>query len=147
MGDQLSERYGDLLTGSYDCVDRVVLNAYFSLGLSPGGFRVWWRRWHDDSDTDLDNAHLMRMAGRFSRRVRGWANANGVPVIDTKVGERKHLIATEYLASHSVGTRVFMILVARASATTPPGTCAGPRAGFWSTWPRSRPSSTTTRST
>src|SRR5665213_1857723 len=103
MGDQLSERYGDLLTGSYDCVDRIVLNAYFSLAHSPGGFRVWWRRWHDDSDAELDNAHLMRLAGRFSRRVRGWPKANGVPVIDTKAGERKHLIAAEYLATHSVG--------------------------------------------
>jgi hypothetical protein len=36
--DELSERYGDLLTGSYDCVDRIVLNAY-SLGNHPGGFR------------------------------------------------------------------------------------------------------------
>jgi hypothetical protein len=66
MADGFSERYGDLLTGSYDCVDRIVLNAYFSLGHSPGGFRVWWRRWHDDSDEALDNAHLMRLAGRFA---------------------------------------------------------------------------------
>jgi hypothetical protein len=119
MGDQLSERYADVLTGSYDCVDRVVLNAYFSMGHSPGGFRVWWRRWHDDSDEDLDNAHLMRMAGRFSRRVRGWAAANHVPVIDCKSGERKHLIAEEYLAAHPrARPGVFLILVARASATT-----------------------------
>ena len=34
----------DLLTGSYDCVDRIVLNAYFPMGHSPGGFRIWWRR-------------------------------------------------------------------------------------------------------
>ena len=32
MDDALSIRYGDLLTGSYDCVDRIVLNAYFSYG-------------------------------------------------------------------------------------------------------------------
>jgi hypothetical protein len=25
----------------YDCVDRIVLNAYFGMGHSPGG--VWWR--------------------------------------------------------------------------------------------------------
>ena len=101
MCDEFSARYGDLLTGSYDCVDRVVLNAYFSLAHSPGGFRVWWRRWHDDSDEDLDNAHLMRMAGRFSRRVRRWARSTPVPVIDCKAGERKHLIAEDYLARPS----------------------------------------------
>ena len=53
-----------------------MLNAYFSLGHSPGGFRVWWRRWHDDSDETLDNTHLMRLAVRFARRVRGWAAAH-----------------------------------------------------------------------
>jgi hypothetical protein len=113
--DELTERYGDLLTGSYDCVDRIVLNAYFSLGHNPGGFRVWWRRWHEGSDEELDNTHLMRMAGRFARRVRAWANAHQVPVIDCRRGERKHQLAEEYLASHSVGPGVFLILVARAS--------------------------------
>ncbi len=67
MSNEFSEHYGDLLTGSYDSVDRVVPNAYFSLGLSPGGFRTRWRRWQGESDEELDNTHLMRMAGRFSR--------------------------------------------------------------------------------
>lgn len=116
MVDELTERYGDLLAGSYDCVDRIVLNAYFSLGHNPGGFRVWWRRLHGGSDEQLDNTHLMRMAGRFARRVRAWANAHQVPVIDCKRGERKHQLAEEYLASHTVGPGVFLILVARASA-------------------------------
>jgi len=69
MADEFKERYGDLLTGSYDCVDRIVLNAHYLLGPKPGGFRVWWRRWHHDSDEQPDNAHLMRLAGRFARRV------------------------------------------------------------------------------
>lgn len=117
MPDEFSERYGDLLTGSYDCVDRIVINAYFPLGHNPGGFRVWWRRLHGDSDELLDNTHLMRMAGRFSRRVRAWAGARGVPVIECKRGERKHQIAEEYLAEHPVGTGVFLILVGRCAAT------------------------------
>ncbi|MDH4075393.1 MAG: hypothetical protein OEW29_05600 [Acidimicrobiia bacterium] len=118
MTDALTARYDDLLTGSYDCVDRIVLNAYFNLGHSPGGFRVWWRRWQGD-DTSLDDTHLIRLAGRFARRVRGWAKANGVPVIDTKAGERKHLIAQDYLRDHDgrVPPGVFMVLVARAPAT------------------------------
>ena len=117
MADEFSERYGDLLSGSYDCVDRLVLNAYYPLGHNPGGFRVWWRRWHDDSDETLDNAHLMRLAGRFARRVRAWAESNGVPVIACPAGERKHRIAEDYLAGHTVGVGVFLILVARAPAT------------------------------
>jgi hypothetical protein len=118
MTDLFSERCGDLLTGSYDCVDRIVLNAYFSLGHSPGGFRTWWRRWHSDGDQRLDNAHLMRLAGRFARRVRASAQAHGIPVIDCKAGERKHQIAEDYLAEHPPGRLgVFLILVSRAPAT------------------------------
>lgn len=98
-------------------MDRVVLNAYYPLGHSPGGFRTWWRRWHGGSDDELDNNHLMRLAGRFARRVRAWGHANGVEVIDTTAGERKHRIAEEYLATHTVTTGVFLILVARAPAT------------------------------
>jgi len=103
------------LTGTYDCVDRIVLNGYFQLGYSPGGFRTWWRHLFG-SDADLDNAHLMRMAGRFARRVKAWGAANGVPVIFCKAGERKHRIAEAYLATHEVGIGVFLVLVAKAPA-------------------------------
>ena len=40
MADGLSDLYQDLLTGSYDCIDRIILNAYFRMGHSPGGFHV-----------------------------------------------------------------------------------------------------------
>jgi hypothetical protein len=116
VADGFSERYGDLLFGSYDCVDRIVLNAYNTLCYAPGGFRTWWRRLHDGCEEQLTNAHLMRMAGRFARRVRASAKAHGIPVIDCKRGERKHQIAEEYLAEHTVGTGVFLIFVARAVA-------------------------------
>jgi hypothetical protein len=117
VADDFSVRYGDLLTGSYDCVDRIVLNAYFPLGHNPGGFRCWWRRLHGGSDDALDNTHLMRFAGRFARRVKAWAAANGVPVIYCKAGQRKHLIAEEYLATHEVSTGVFLVLAAKAPAS------------------------------
>ena len=115
MADDFSARYGDLINGSYDCVDRVVLNAWCPMGVNPGGFRTWWRRLHGGDD-QLDNTHLMRMAGRFARRVKAWAAANGVPVIFCKAGERKHLIAEEYLETHVVTTGVFLVLVAKAPA-------------------------------
>jgi hypothetical protein len=118
VADEFCERYGDLLTGSYDCVDRIVLNAYFPLGHNPGGFRCWWRRLHGGSDDELDNTHLMRFAGRFARRVKAWANANGVPVIYCKAGERKHLIAEEHLAAcPPCRPGVFLVLAAKAPAS------------------------------
>src|SRR5215468_11642831 len=67
MTDGLSTLYQDLLGGSYDCVDRIVLNAYFRTGHDPGGFRLWWRAL-TGSDETLENAYLMRLAGRFSRQ-------------------------------------------------------------------------------
>jgi hypothetical protein len=56
------------------------------------------------------------MAGRFSRRIRGYAKAHGIPVIDCSAGERKHEIAEEYLANTKVTEGLFLILVGRAQA-------------------------------
>ena len=115
MADGLSNLYQDLLSGSYDCVDRIVLNGYFGMGHSPGGFRVWWRAL-TGSDETLDNAHLMRLAGRFSRRVRGYAKAHNIPVIDCAAGQRKHDVADDYLAKTAVTEGLFLVLVGRAQA-------------------------------
>jgi len=120
MADDFTGRYRDLLTGWYDCVDRIVLNACYPMGNTAGGFRTWWRRRiggsEAEADAVLDNADLMRLAGRFARRVRAWAAGNVVPVLDGTAGERRHLIAEEYLRTHSAGPGVFLILVARAPA-------------------------------
>src|SRR6516225_9920828 len=94
MTDRLSTLYQDLLGGSYDCVDRIVLNGYFRMGHDPGGFRVWWRTL-TGSDETLANTYLIRMAGRFSRRVRGYAKAHAIPVIDCPAGQRKHDLAED----------------------------------------------------
>lgn len=115
MMDNLSQTYAELLDGVYDCPDRIVLNAYFRAGHIPGGFRLWWRDLHG-SDENLDNEHLMRMAGRFSRRIRAYGQQHGIPVIDCKGGTRKHQIAQEYLPQDPAFTGLFLVLVARASA-------------------------------
>lgn len=115
MRDQLSAMYNDLLEGSYDCVDRVILNAYFGSGQFGGGFRLWWRALNG-SDENLDENHLMRMAGRFSRRLRAWAKENKIPVVYSSPGERKHDLASEHLATHERKPGLFMILVSKAPA-------------------------------
>ena len=74
--DEFSTRYDGLLSGTYDCVDRIVLKAFFPLGYGAGGLRTWWRGLHGD-DTNLDDTHLMRMAGRFARRVKAWGKPTG----------------------------------------------------------------------
>jgi hypothetical protein len=83
------------------------------MGHAPAGFRTWWRALTGSDDT-LDNTHLMRMAGRFSRRIRGYAKAHNIPLIDCRVGERNHDIAKQYLAKTNVTRGLFLILVGRA---------------------------------
>ena len=121
MGDDLRQRYSQLLDGTYDCVDRIVLNAYNRFCYSAGGFREWWRRLMNGSDEQLDNAHLMRMAGRFSRRVRGFAKAHQIPVIDCRRGQRKHDLAEDYLATHTVNAHSQRPDVGSVAAAVPPG--------------------------
>src|ERR1700732_1829678 len=58
----------------------------------------------------------MRLAGRFSRRIHGYAKANGIPVVHCPAGERKHEFAEEYLAKTNITQGVFLILVGRAQA-------------------------------
>ena len=113
--DPFSEYYAELLDGSYDCVDRIVINAYFQLAQRGGGFRVWWRRLFGGDDK-LDTNHLMRMAGRFSRRVHGWAKKKGITLIHCKRGERKHELAQSYLPQDPDKQGIFLVLVSRAPA-------------------------------
>jgi len=113
--DPFTQRYASLLDESYDVVDRIIINAYYKLGGSPGGFRYWWHQLHGTTD-NLDNTHLMRMAGRFSRRVRGWAKKNSIPVVYCKAGERKHAIAKEYLPEDPNFRGIFAVMVNRAPA-------------------------------
>src|ERR1700726_1845114 len=115
MPDQLSTLYSGLLEGSYDCVDRIVLNAYFGMGQTGGGLRVWWRELYG-SDANLDDNHLIRMAGRFSRRLRAWAKENKVPVVYCSPGEEKHKMAEQHLATYETSPGLFLILVSKAPA-------------------------------
>jgi hypothetical protein len=88
-----SDLYADFLEGSYDCVDRIVLNAYFGMGQTPGGFSRF-------------DAH----GWRFSRRLRAWAKANGIPVIYCSPGEDQHKMGEEHLTTHEMNPGRFLVL-------------------------------------
>lgn len=96
QADDLSTYYEELLEGRYDCVDRMLLNGYFPLGQQGGGFRNWWREL-TGSDATPDQEHLLRLAGRFSRRLHGWAKQHAIPVIHCAPHQRKHELAEKYL--------------------------------------------------
>jgi len=44
LPDDFSSYIAELLQGSYDCVDRIALRAYFRLAQTSGGFLTWWDR-------------------------------------------------------------------------------------------------------
>jgi hypothetical protein len=111
--DAFSEGYQELLDGTYDCVDRIVLNGYWLFLQSGGGFRTFWREFYG-TDDNLDNAHLMRWAGHFARRVRAAAAQHGIPVIEKKPDDRMHEIAEQYRPADGKKMGVFCITVHRA---------------------------------
>jgi hypothetical protein len=113
--DEFSSRYAELIESSYDCIDRIVLNAYNPLLQQPGGFRFWWRQWKG-SDEGLETAQLMRIAGRYGKRVRAYAEAHKIPVIECDEEVRKHALAEEHLPQDATFQGVFLILVSRFSA-------------------------------
>ena len=113
--DAFTSCYEELLDGTYDCVDRIVVNAYFQLAGSGGGFRTWWRALCG-GDEELDNTHLMRFAGHFARRVHAYAQAHGIPLIRCGAGERKHEEAEACLPQDPAFQGVFRIQVSRAPA-------------------------------
>jgi hypothetical protein len=117
MKDEFSQAYDEYLSGMYDSPDRIVLNAYFRSGHIAGGFRTWWRALNGD-DEQLDDTHLMRMAGRFGRRLRGYAKKEGIPVIDSKPSERKGELVKAYLPQEGEFVGLFAVVVSRASAPT-----------------------------
>jgi hypothetical protein len=108
MPDEFSQSYQAYLTGTYDCVDRIVLNAYFIMAQSPGGFRTWWQQLRG-SDDDLDNTHLMRFAGRFSRRIHAYARKQGIPLIHCQKGKKQHELAEEHIPKDPSFRGIFCI--------------------------------------
>jgi hypothetical protein len=113
--DAFSEYYAELLQGTYDGVDRVVLNAFFPLGQTGGGLRAWWRYLRGD-DSTLDDEHLRDMAGTFSRRLQAFCAKQGIPVIEAQAHDRKHELAQPYLPANAKSCGLFLVIKSTAPA-------------------------------
>ncbi|MBU0559258.1 MAG: hypothetical protein KJ799_02120 [Bacteroidetes bacterium] len=111
--DDLSEHYSEIIDGRYDCIDRIVLNAYCLILLVPGGVRNWYRI-IKGSDIDLDTNALMRFAGKFSRRVQAYAKSKSIPFIHFRTGERKYTEAEKLLPQDKSFIGIFAIFCSRA---------------------------------
>jgi hypothetical protein len=113
--DDFSEYYSELLEGTYDCADRIVLNAFFPLGQTGGGMRSWWRNLHGD-DSQLDDKHLRDMAGTFSRRLHAFSAKQGIPIIEAGSGERKHELAEPHVPKDPTFCGLFLVITGNAPA-------------------------------
>src|SRR5215472_14866920 len=111
--DDFSRYYAELLDGIYDCVDRIVLNAFFSMGQTGGGMRSWWRNLHGD-DSQLDDKHLREMAGTFSRRLHAFCAKQGIPIIEAGSGERKHELAEPHVPKDPTFSGLFLVITGNA---------------------------------
>ena len=111
--DSLTQHYSFLLEGNYDCIDRIVLNAYIPMLLVPGGVRNWYRLM-EGSDQDISDASMMRYAGRFSRRVQGFCKKRGIPFVHFRPGERKHEEAEKLKPNDKSFIGIFAVFVSRA---------------------------------
>jgi hypothetical protein len=77
------------------CLDRVYLNGYVPGLQAPGGV-VWF--FHEHRGKPIVSPALFEPIGeKFRREMRDWAQANGVPVIRFKAGERKADVMAPYL--------------------------------------------------
>ena len=113
--DDFSQYHAELLDGIYDCVDRIVLNAFFSMGQTGGGMRSWWRNLHGD-DSQLDDKHLREMAGTFSRRLHAFCAKQGIPIIEAGSGERKHQLAEPHVPKDPAFSGLFLVITGNAPA-------------------------------
>jgi hypothetical protein len=114
--DDLTWRYRELLDETYDCVDRIVLNAYFAMGSSGGGFRVWWQRLFG-TEEKLDDTHLMRFSGHFSRRIHAFCAKKQIPLIHCGRKQRKEEISSSLLPDAPEAPGLFAVIVGKAPAS------------------------------
>ncbi len=77
------------------CLDRVYLNGYVAKLQTPGGVVYFF---HDHRGKPIVSPALFEPIGnKFRRDIKDWAQANGVPVIRFRAGERKADVMAPYL--------------------------------------------------
>jgi hypothetical protein len=113
--DAFAAYHAELIEASYDCVDRLVVNCYYQLGQTGGGFRTFWRMWKGD-DRQLSSQGLRQAAGDFARRLKAHCERQAIPWIECGAGEVKYEIARAHRPADPDFRGVFAVLVGRAPA-------------------------------
>jgi hypothetical protein len=85
------------------CLDRVYLNGYVPKLQTPGGVIYFF---HDHRGKPIVSPALFEPIGeKFRKDMNDWAQANGVPVIRFKAGERKAVVMAPYLDAAAASGR------------------------------------------
>jgi len=113
--DDFSTYVADLLSGTYDCVDRISVRGYFPLGQTSGGLLTWWNKLFPN--TALTEQRLRKLAGDFARRLHASARKHKIPLRYFVIGDKsKHAQAEKLRPVDPKFRGVFAIFVAKAPA-------------------------------
>jgi hypothetical protein len=119
------------VTLDISCLDRLYLNGYVPRLQTPGGV-VWF--FHEHRGKPIVSPALFEPIGeKFRADMRDWAQANGVPVVRFRAGERKADVMAPYLeaaaaagCSHVVAigcAQEFQLVWTARKRDTDPGGC------------------------
>ena len=91
------------VTLDISCLDRVYLNGYVAKLQTPGGVVYFF---HDHRGKPIVSPALFEPIGeKFRRDIKDWAQANGIPLIRFKAGERKADVMAPYLDAAAAAGR------------------------------------------
>jgi hypothetical protein len=113
------------------CVDRLYLNGYVAKLQTPGGVVYFF---HDHRGKPIVSPALFEPIGeKFRRDIKGWAQANGIPLVPFKAGERKAEVMAPYLDAAAASGRSqvaaigcaqeFQLVWTARRRATDPGAC------------------------
>jgi len=113
------------------CLDRLYLNGYVNKLQTPGGVVYFF---HDHRGKPVVSPALFEPIGeKFRRDIKGWAQANGIPLVSFKAGERKAEMMAPYLDAAAVTGRSqvaavgcaqeFQLVWTARKRATDPGAC------------------------
>jgi hypothetical protein len=113
------------------CVDRLYLNGYVAKLQTPGGVIYFF---HDHRGKPIASPALFEPIGeKFRRDIKDWAQANGIPLIRFRAGDRKADVMAPYLdAAAATGrsqvaaigcAQEFQLVWTARKRDTDPGAC------------------------
>jgi len=113
------------------CLDRVYLNGYVNKLQTPGGVVYFF---HDHRGKPIVSPALFEPIGeKFRRDIKGWAQANGIPLVSFKAGDRKADVMAPFLDAAAASGRSQVVAIGCAQEfqlvwtarrrATDPGAC------------------------